>query len=450
MSDHLTDLQIQRFVLGELPSAEMKAVIRHLLRGCEACEERLGPFLDLSLEPEKAGAGLPPVDEDAYDGVIERAMDAVLRRLPELEEERRRMERGRTLLPTSARLASLSEADAESLRGEPLVGALLDLSFQERYRDPEEMFRLALLARTAAESLDPDLYGPALVADLQARAWAELGNAHRVLDELDEAEAALDVAEERLRRGTGDLLLLARAADLRATLLNTRRRFSEACELLDAVHRIYLELGDPHLAGRALVSKGIYTNYQGAPQEALGILRSGLALLDPDRDPQLFASATQSLLWILVDCGEFREAGTLLLESGLRQDLAGDPLNLVKIRWLEGKVLAGTGHRGHAERAFQEARSGFLGFGQEYNAALVGLDLAEVWLEQGKAKQVQDLAEEMLATFRALRIHREAVRALDYLNRACHQQRATPATVRHVSRFLVRLEQEPQLRFQMP
>ncbi len=151
-----------------------------------------------------------------------------------------------------------------------------------------------------------------------------------------------------------------------------------------------------------------------------------------------------------MDCGACREAGALLLESGLRQALAGEPLSLIKVRWLEGKVFAGTGRAARAERAFQEARADFLAARQHYHAALVGLDLAEVWLDQGKAPEVRELAGEMLAIFRALGIHREAVRALDHLHRACRHQRATPATVRHVSRFLARLEQEPQLRFQMP
>ncbi len=224
MNDHLTDPEIERFILGELTASEVKRVVRHLLQGCEACEERLQPFLDLVLQPERIAVPTapPPTDED-YDDAIARAMGSVVGRLPEIRRERERIERGCALLRAPAGLAGLSDEEAESLRGGPLVEALLELSFEERYRDPGEMLQLALLARTAAEGLDAEVYGHGLVADLQARAWAELGNAYRVADDLDEAGAALDEAERRLRQGTGDLYLLARVADLRASLCCDRR-----------------------------------------------------------------------------------------------------------------------------------------------------------------------------------------------------------------------------------
>ena len=84
---------------------------------------------------------------------------------------------------------------------------------------------------------------------------------------------------------------------------------------------------------------------------------------------------------------------------------------------------------------------------QGYNAALAGLDLAAVWLEQGKTSQAKELAEDMLATFRKLGIQREALRAMDCLKRACEQESATPDLARQVGRFLRQLEREPQLRF---
>jgi hypothetical protein len=71
-----------------------------------------------------------------------------------------------------------------------------------------------------------------------------------------------------------------------------------------------------------------------------------------------------------------------------------------------------------------------------------------VWLERGKAAQVEELAKEMLSTFRRLGIQREALRAVDYLNKACERKQATPGLIRRVGRFLRELEREPQLRFQ--
>lgn len=451
MSDHLTTVQAERFLRGELPRTKAKEVLRHLLQGCGTCAERLGPLLSLILTPGRTCEGAPvKATENQYDAPIARALASVLSGQPQFRKGAwTRVERGLDLLRSSPRgLAGLTDDEAKELRGWPFVEVLLQLSFEERYRNPEEMLRLALLAKTAAENLDPAEYCGSLIADHQARAWAELGNAHRVNDELDEGEAALGIAEERLRQGTGNLLLLARVAVLRASLLNDQSRPSDACELLSGAYELYLKVGDDHLAGRAQVKRGIYTNYEGHPQEALRILRQGLKLLDPERDPRLVTSATQSIVEVMVQCGEFRAAAEKLMESGLRRALAGEPLSLARLRWVEGQIFAGLGKAGRAEAALTEARDGFLARNQGYDAALVGLDLAAVSLERGKHAEVTALAADMLATFQRLGIQREAVRALDYLNRACHKQRATPRLVRHVRGFLKELEREPQLRFQ--
>lgn len=442
MADHWSGGEMERLARGGMTRSETREAVRHLLQGCEPCYEQLRLLLD------RRAAG-PAGLGGEYDAAITRALAGVLSRQPLRKPgDGGRVARGLDLARSRPRgVHGLTDEEAEELRGVPFVEVLVELSFEERYRDPGKMLHLAILARLAAENLDPGDYDPPVIADHQARAWAELGNALRINDDLRGAEAALNTAEARLEQGTGNLDLLARVADLRASLLSAQRRFPDACELLDGVCQIYRKLGDDHLAGRALVSQGIYTDYEGDPARALRLLQEGLSLLDRDRDPQLVISTMENLLQLMVHCGRFREAARMLLESSLRQSLAGQPLNLIKLRAVEGQIHAGLGRPGHAESALLEARSGFLDHNLGYRAALVGLDLAAVWLEQGKSRQVRELASDMLATFERLGIQREGVRALDYLHRACEQATATPALVLRVSRFLHRLEREPQLRF---
>lgn len=310
------------------------------------------------------------------------------------------------------------------------------------------MLLLAYSASEAAEDLKPEEHGGwALVADFQARACAELANAYRVNDQHDRAEDALAKANTQLDWGTGDLLLLARVMDVQASLRSDQRRLGEALELLEMAHDLYREVGDFHLTGKTLVKRGIATHYDGHPREAVRILREGLNLIDLDEDPQLAAIGQQGLLHALADCGEFREAGRLLLASGLRQAFAADPLNLLKLRGVEGKILAGLGKPRRAERVFEEVREELFQRGREYDAALVGLELAALWLREGRMAEVREVTEETIETLRDLGIAQEGFKAALFLRVACQQEKATVGLFRHVYEFLNRLQWEPQLRF---
>ena len=452
MSDHLTADDVGRFLEGAFTQAEMKGALRHLLQGCGACEERLRPLLFLMAAPEAVPEEeVPAVDGREYEEPIARALAAAMSRKPEARRaDRELVARGLDILRKNANdVMVFTEEELAEYSGGSFVEILIQLSFEERYRKPQEMRRLAILAQLAAQNLTPPEYDPLVIADYQAWAWAELGNAHRVNDDLKQASGAFGAANRRLGQGTGNMLLVARVADLNASLLNDQRKIPDACNLLEMVSQLYQKVGDDHLAGRALVKRGIYMNYEGDPQGALNILRQGFVLLDPDRDPQLVTSTTETILEVMVQCGQFREAAAMLMGSGLRQALAGEPLNLLTLRWVEGQILAGLGKYDRSETALLEARAGFREHQKEYKAALVGLDLAGIWLFRGKKSEVRELAVDMLQTFQKLGIQREGQRALEYLVWAYERERLTPRLVAHVRGFLNRLERAPQLRFEV-
>jgi hypothetical protein len=85
---------------------------------------------------------------------------------------------------------------------------------------------------------------------------------------------------------------------------------------------------------------------------------------------------------------------------------------------------------------------------REYDAALVGLELAAVRLRQGKTAEVRELAEETYESLRDLGVHQEAFKAVLFLREACRRQAVTVGLLRKVHGFLVRLEWNPQLRFE--
>ena len=455
----VSDKELEDYVTGRLDPAAFRQLSRHLAAGCDRCDERLAPFVEALFE--KPLPDEPDEDDDdddggegpsVYDEAIERAIRSVLREAPRLHRRKKRVSNLLSIV-LAAPVDSDGRLNLAGIRprlrpsGE-LMEALIAASQEMRFRDRKKMLDYAFLAQVGAHNLGDEDGPRALRADLEARAWGELGNAYRLNDRFEAAEMALSSAAVLLDQGSGDILLLGHLLDLQASLRSSQRRLPEALELLGHAERYYREAGDLHLAGKALIQKGINTFYEGRAAEAVTLIRQGLAQLEPGRDPRLLALGQHDLLNALVECGDYREAGEMLLSSGLGQAFAEDPVNLLRLRWVEGRIFAGKEKLGRAEGILQEVRDGFQARGMEYDAALVGLELAGVWLQQGdKAAAVRDLAQEVREIFEDLAVQGEALRAVRHLEAACRNEEATPSLTQKIVIFLRRLEWQPQLRF---
>lgn len=303
-------------------------------------------------------------------------------------------------------------SDAEHVRQPDIIELLLDESFASRYRDLDRMIELAQIAHQAAERLDAGIYGECVVADLRARAWAELGNAYRVCDDINGAQEALEQALVWLRKGGESLRTTTRVANLAASLFSDQGRFADACEILGEVQLVHEYRGEDHLAGRSLISQGLYLAYDHKPEQGILLMCDGLLRLDPVSDPKLKVISFHALAHNLVEVGRFRKARMLLwhIRPVYQQD--GDHLSLVRLRWLEGRICSGLDDLPMAEEHFQYSRREFEKCGQHYDCALVSLDLAMLWLRQGRREETRQLALELINYFRALGIAREAAASL--------------------------------------
>ena len=154
------------------------------------------------------------------------------------------------------------------------------------------------------------------------------------------------------------------------------------------------------------------------------------------------------MIAFLTDLGHFRSARRILWRSRHLFVEHGNALDLLRLRWLEGKIYAGLGDVKRAETAFEETRSGFVEKGQVYPAALAALDLAALWTCQGRVQEVCALTEEIIGIFRALRVAREAIAALVMVKHACFSDggRQVLDVIGLVVRFLEELERQPPLR----
>jgi tetratricopeptide (TPR) repeat protein len=431
----------ERFSRGGASTAEERWIEDHLRSGCAFCQRQVDDLLRHAFAPV-------PEETADQDAAWDRLFAALGERLSRAGSERseapallaglfgRPWEEWPVLLRLDRRLQTLAVCEL-----------LIEKSFEEGFRDASRAIELAERGLLLAGLLDLELYGRSVVQDLHARAWAYLGNARRIAFDLAGAEEALARAE-RLAGGSADPLEEARILDLRASLLSDQGHFEQAAELLDVVIDIYGELNEPHRKGRAMISKGVFLGYSGWHEEAIRQIRKGLGLVDWDREPRLVLMARHNLAWFLTDCGRAEEALRQLERFRHTYREFPNAWTGLRLAWLDGRIAGRLGRLDEAESTLREVQRRFLAEGLGYDASLVTLDLAHLYLEEGRTAEVRELAAEMLDTFLTHDIHRQALAALAVFQQAAEMDSATPSLVAEISSYLVRARRNPLLRFE--
>ena len=131
----------------------------------------------------------------------------------------------------------------------------------------------------------------------------------------------------------------------------------------------------------------------------------------------------------------------------LHEELS-DRMNLLRLRWLEGKILQGLERFDEAEAAFLAVRGGFIEEAIGYDAALVSLDLATIYAAKGRVGELRRLAEEMLPIFESRDLHREALAALILFRKAAEAEQVTLGLAREIASYLEKARNNPNLKFE--
>jgi tetratricopeptide (TPR) repeat protein len=329
-----------------------------------------------------------------------------------------------------------------------LCQLLLWRSRREALEDPARAVDAAELGVQIALQLGP-AYDPAWVLDLQARAYAHLGNARRVLGELRSAEDAFRLAENQMAAsGTGNLRIEAEALVLKAALRRDQRRFGEALGLIDRAISIYREdpsARDSHLAGRAYLNKAHTLLEMDKPAQAIPHLRRAAAMITPEREPRLDLVLHHNLLESLVQSDLLDEAESLLpIVHSLAKRLGSD-LDLVRLSWHEAKLRFRQGHPELAEEMLREVQAAFLSRSMGYDAAMVCLDLAILYAQSSRLGDLKRLAVEILPILEDRKIHREAIASLLLFQKACEEENLTLGLAHHLSNHLSRERRQPTI-----
>jgi hypothetical protein len=445
LNDHPSLAEISALLSEDLATGREREILLHLMFECADCLSQAPANIRAFLSPKSAFVNTRE-ESAAAEAAIDRAFRVAIRHQKQLDRERKNARRAAKIL---------SQGGIEATRNLPLrigplakMEALLARSWDLRHDNPKLMVQMALLAAECAEQLDARAYGAMWVCDFKCRAQAELGNAFRVIDQIESAEAALVKARRYFELGSQSEVLEVRLLELEASVCADSRRFSDASMRLAKVQSYHVRQGNNHLAGRALLKNGLYTGYAGHSEKALQLLDESLKLIDGEQHPTLVYAARHNQILFLIDLGHFREAEKqLFLLRSLRHH-AGGKVNELRFLFLEGRIDAGLGRSERAEKAFRTIREGALGLNRAYDSALASLDLAAVLLAQRKAREATKEVTAASKVFIALRVDREAFMTVIMLRTACEMQLATQTMVERVAKFLRRLENDPTARFE--
>ncbi len=94
-------------------------------------------------------------------------------------------------------------------------------------------------------------------------------------------------------------------------------------------------------------------------------------------------------------------------------------------------------------------RDGFLAEDVPFDTALVSLEIAALYAEQGRSGELKTMAQEMLPVFSALHVP-EALAALSFLLQAIQSESASATLFAEVAHYLRQAEHDPALPFQAP
>ena len=446
---HLTLPFLRRVLGGELPPRVLlRFLVEHLGDRCPECGENLAVLRDR--EPAAGGTdGLPAAGEVAVPGAapvpdarycpafdeVERTAVAWAERARREAVQARRDLAALLRLPAEARRDRIVRARTR-FRSRGLAEALLAEARRRSAQEPEEAEGLASLVPVALRRV-ADPAGREWAAILTFRAQALGANALRLAGRLRESEQAFGELRGALASGgIEDPSLLAEVCSLEASLQIARGRLPAARELIRDAARLYRRVGEREGLVKVLVQRGMLERQDDHPAAAVASHAKALAMAQEDDLPNLAATAAGNLALALCDLERFGEAEDVLERHGTLLRCHSDPRSRPLVRNIRGRVAWGLGRRREAEELLLGARDELVAQRRPLHAGVAALDLAVLYLEEGRTAEVQETARLLAGLFAAEDVDPMVVASLMVLQAAAAAERITLESIRTLQRRL--------------
>jgi tetratricopeptide (TPR) repeat protein len=369
----------------------------HLLV-CPRCRRAFDPELVSSPAPE------PEAGEDDPLGRAAIAMETIWRRARAVDERAETMLRRDEAAVSGLLEELLSEPEGEGLlalleqarfQSPGLARRLLRESAAVRDRDAGRARTLAVMALAVVGGADQERFPRALLDGLRLQAGCHLAEAAAVQGRLGEAEAWLVTAQVCVEDYPGDAL--ERAFLCRSMGLVRRRecRTDEALALLARAVEVFAGYGEEKELAVAQVEEA-WIHYDGHdPARALLLFRQALELLPAGERPAAHLRGLGGLVLCLADLGREEELVAALAEGmalARRVPLVPDGQRFEAMRARAAELLGGIAEAaGVLESLFGRLREE----GCVFEAAAVGLELARLYLRQGRAAAFRGVLKDL-------------------------------------------------------
>ncbi len=315
-------------------------------------------------------------------------------------------------------------------------------------RKPSRALELAELALLVARNVALDVPGSEGFRNrLEGWCTGFVANAQRVIgSDLPGTEGTWSSALRLWQAGEDPAGLLSEAylLDMEASFRRDQGRFPRALKL----HEDALKLARPEEVGIILLNQAVSRKESGDPEGALRSLERAAQAIDGVRQPRLRLVLRYNQASSLCAMGLAKEALPIVTEVWELAGRLGNEIDLLKTLWLDANCLAGLGQREEALSKLEQVRHEFETRKHPFDYALVSLDLALHYREEGRLPEIKALADEILEIFKAQEVHREAIAAVILFREAAEKERVTVALIRQLQDYLAKARSNPYLRFQ--
>ncbi len=223
-----------------------------------------------------------------------------------------------------------------------------------------------------------------------------------------------------------------------------QRNYPEAERLLKRAILGFRFAGAQREAFVSEMDLGISYRHSGKLTDALKIRRQLAEKLERWGDSNLTVFAYHNLAVSLCEIGEYAEAQEFLLKT---TPLLTSPIPLLRSEWLQGMIAQGQGDSQRAETHLLSALYGFNKYELTFDAALVSLELASVYLDENRWVEVKAIANEIVEVFRRQERRSEALAAVLLFRAAAELERVTVDFIKDLAVYLRQAALDPSFKF---